>query len=100
MNSEQIASLIRAIMAIVGTTLINQGVINQHDWDVLANASVTIVGAGLVVAPIIWAMVRHTKKGQVEAVAEMKETNVKSGGSVIEVKDPELARAALASDGH
>jgi hypothetical protein len=97
MNQDQVLALIRAIMLGVGTIAVSQGIANAGQWQALTTAVLTISGAILTIWPIIWAMYRHSKEGQIKAVAAMPETKVDKGGTVIEVKDTKLAQAAQAA---
>lgn len=65
MNLNQVLSLVRGAMLIVGTFLIttdyHQGYVSAADWETLTGATVTIAG-------IIWAMVVHTDARSIERV--------------------------------
>jgi hypothetical protein len=63
-NTDQILSLIRAILQIVGTSLMAKGVVTTADWT-------TYSGAILMAAPIIWGLLAHTDGAKIAAVAAM-----------------------------
>ena len=64
MNQDQILSIARAVLQVVGTGLVSKGLIGTADWS-------TIMGAVLMVVPVIWGMMAHTDAAKVAAVEAM-----------------------------
>lgn len=65
-NLDQILSLLRAVLAILGTVLTTNGTISSSLWQ-------QITGVILMAAPIVWSMFVHSDTGKLNAVAAMPE---------------------------
>jgi hypothetical protein len=63
-NTDQILSLVRAILVIVGTILTTKGIVGTADWTTYSGAIITIV-------PIVWSMFVHTDSAKLAAVEAM-----------------------------
>ena len=56
MNTAQIQSLIRAVLISAGAILVKKGVVDDAGLGALVD---NLIGAGLVIVPIIWAQIHH-----------------------------------------
>lgn len=65
-NNEQLLSLLRAILQIVGTSLMAKGVVTTADWT-------TYSGAIMMIVPIAWGYFAHTNSAKLAAVEAMPE---------------------------
>ena len=63
-NTDQIQSLVRAVLVIAGTILTTKGLVGTADWT-------TYSGAVLTIAPIVWSMFAHTDSAKLAAVEAM-----------------------------
>ena len=65
-NTEQLMSLLRAVLQIMGTALVAHGTlgINAALWE-------QISGGVLMLAPVIWGMFAHTDAAKIASVAAM-----------------------------
>ena len=72
-NQEQILSLVRALLQIVGTMLVGNGIVHSSaDWTAISGAVIMLV-------PIVWGMWAHTHDSAlkvVEAMPEVKKIEV------------------------
>jgi len=66
MNQDQVMSIARAVLQIVGTFLISNGIFTEANWGTAAGAILVLVGIG-------WGMYAQTKANKVAAVAAMPE---------------------------
>ena len=80
-NTDQVLSLVRALLVIAGTFLTTKGLVSTADWT-------TYTGAILMVVPPIWGMFAHTDAAHIASVAAMP-------GATIRV-DQAVATGALA----
>ncbi len=89
MNLEQIKSIIRDILQILGTMLVSFKLfaITDETWSVIA-------GAIMMLVPVVWGILNHTQANAVAVVAELKSSEVSMDGRVITLHTPALARAA------
>lgn len=63
-NTDQVMSIVRAVLLIAGTMLVNNHVVTQTGWDALA-------GAVLMAAPVLWGLVAHTDNAALATVEAM-----------------------------
>jgi hypothetical protein len=68
MNRQQILSLVRDLLKIVGVGLASKGAVSADAWDVWTTVIVEVVGCGLIVGPIIWSQFTHTQSNAVAVV--------------------------------
>ena len=61
-NIDQLLSLVRAILQIVGTVLVTKSIVTTTDWT-------TYSGAILMALPIVWGLYAHTDTAKIEAAA-------------------------------
>lgn len=94
MNRDQILSLVRDILKIVGMGLIANGTVSAGGWDIWTTGIVEVAGCGLVVGPIIWGQFAHTDAAKIASVAAMPGTIVSPEGTKITIVEPKLAEAA------
>jgi hypothetical protein len=66
MNQDQVMSIVRSVLQILGTGLVSKGVIGDADWT-------TIAGAILMVVPVGWGIYAHTQQQKIASVAAMPE---------------------------
>src|SRR5262245_37320009 len=67
MNLDQVLSIVRAILQILGTTLVSRGLIlSEADWT-------TISGGVLMVVPVAWSIWANRKTAKIARVAAMPE---------------------------
>ena len=90
MNQEQVMSVVRDVLQIVGTFLTTYGVINSGQWQPIA-------GGVLMMAPVIWGIYTHTQANAVAVVAAAPGTIVSADGKSITIVDRTLATAAKAA---
>jgi hypothetical protein len=93
MNSEQILSLIRTILKIVGTALVTKGVVSQTELSSSLDQLMLIIGSLLALGGTIWSVYSRRKAGLVSSAASLKEV------SGVELTDATLARDAKRSVG-
>ena len=86
-NTEQLMSLLRAVLQIMGTALVAHGTlgINAALWE-------QISGGILMLAPIVWSMFAHTDSAKIAAVAAMPDVEK----IVVQPKAADGVGAALA----
>ena len=63
-NTDQVLSLVRAILVIVGTFLTTKGLVSTADWT-------TYTGAILMIVPPIWGLFAHTDASHIATVTAM-----------------------------
>jgi hypothetical protein len=63
-NNDQLMSLLRAILAIIGSVLTTHGTLTSGMWE-------QISGVVLMAAPMAWGMYVHTESAKVAAVAAL-----------------------------
>ena len=86
-NTDQVLSLVRAALVIVGTILTTKGVVSVADWT-------TYTGAILMIVPPIWGLFAHTNSAQIATVAAMPgatihvDTAVATGALAMAAADP------------
>ena len=54
MNAQQIQSLVRAILVMVGTYLVNKGITDTATWT-------TVMGFIVGIVPLVWSYFRHAQ---------------------------------------
>lgn len=64
MNSDQLLSLLRTLLQILGTYLTTKGFVNETLW-------AQISGIVLVIAPTIWSIYAHTDAANIKKVTAM-----------------------------
>lgn len=65
-NTDQVLSLVRAVLQIVGSMLMAKGLVTAPDWT-------TWTAAILMVAPLIWGVAAHTDSAKLKSVEAMPE---------------------------
>lgn len=89
MNLDQILSLTRAILAIVGTVLTTHGSMSQQTWELYA-------GPILAIVPIVWSLYHHSEGQQLKkAVAVMDKATDEIQNKLNETKAPETPVPAV-----
>lgn len=93
-NSDQLLSLLRTVLQILGTALVSHGVlgINGAMWE-------NISGAILMIAPVIWGMFAHTDAAKVAAVVELAKQPDSPVQGVITTNTPEGVALAASIPG-
>jgi hypothetical protein len=91
MNQDQLLSVVRAVMQIVGTGLMTTGIggITSEGWS-------TITGGVLMIAPVVWGIFAHSESGAVAAVDRLAKNPDSSVKGVIlspTVAGEELAKS-------
>lgn len=90
-NQDQVLSLVRSILAIVGTMLATKGVVSSSDWT-------TYSGAILVFVPIVWSMFAHTDSAKLKAVEAMPDVkNIVVVNGKLETPTPAASAAVAAA---
>jgi hypothetical protein len=87
MNNQQVLSVARDLLQVIGTFLTTYGVLNSGQWEAVA-------GGILMIVPVVWGIYSHTQANAVATVAAMPMTDVTSGGRTITILDSGLATAA------
>lgn len=98
MNQDQVLSLLRTVLQIIGTSVVAHGTlgINGAMWE-------QITGALLVLAPTIWSMYAHTRAAAIASVAanpDVKSVVVATGasdGTLAAAQDPTASKVILAT---
>jgi hypothetical protein len=90
MNQDQIMSLIRIVAGIVSGMLLTKGAISADDSNMLVSGVITIAGAIVGVAPIIWGIFAHTHTSMIQSVnaADNGVKVVSSASPALEVNEP------------
>ena len=90
-NQEQVMSLLRTALQMIGTYLVARGVLGADG----SNLWQLVSGLVMMIAPTVWSMFAHSEKAQIENVAEIKgvERIVKADNA-----PPDSAVAKLAAD--
>lgn len=65
-NTDQVLSLVRSVLTIVGAMLIAKGLVSTADWT-------TYAGAILAVVPPVWGLFAHTDAAKLKSVEAMPE---------------------------
>lgn len=94
MNRDQLLSLVRDILKIVGMALVANGAVSAGQWEIWTTIGTEIAGCALVVGPIVWSQFAHTDTAKVASVAAMPGTVVSPEGTKITLVVPALAEAA------
>ena len=68
MNSDQLMSVVRDALQIVGTFLATYGVLTSEQWQ-------PMMGAIIMVAPVVWGIIVHSKTNTVKAAARLPEVS-------------------------
>jgi hypothetical protein len=90
MNQEQVLSLARGILIVVGGLLTWKNVLTDAEWQPIAGGLLQIVG-------IAWGLWSHTQANSVATVAAMDVTSVTPDGKTITLLTPALVEAARAA---
>lgn len=93
LNRDQILSLIRMGMTMLGTVLVSTGTVTAEHWQTWTLVATEITGTACIVVPMIWSLVVHSRAGKVAAVAAMPETAVTPAGDIL-IKDTKLREVA------
>lgn len=97
MNRDQVLSLMRDMLKIIGMALIANGTVSAGVWEIWTTVIVEGAGFALVVGPVIWGQFAHTRTAKVADVAAMSGTEVSADGKTIHIIEPSLALAAKAA---
>lgn len=84
MNQEQMMSVVRDVLQILGTFLTTYGLLSGEQWQPIA-------GGVIMIAPVVWGIVKHTKTNAIATVAAMPEVK-----KVVAVSS--IANGSLAAD--
>ena len=86
-NQDQVMTLVRSALVIIGTVLVMLGKTSDGNWQIISGSIMAIV-------PIVWGLFDRTQASTVAKVAAMKGTEVSRSGDTIKITDPNLAYAA------
>lgn len=100
MNQDQLLSILRAVLQIIGTSIVAHGTlgINGAMWE-------QITGAVIMLAPVLWGVAIHTDSAKIAAVTAMpdvKQIVVKAGavdGAAQAAADPAQPKVVSATQG-
>jgi hypothetical protein len=96
MNSEQVQSLVRTVLSVLGTFLVSKGLVGTADWT-------TIAGAVVMLAPVAWSMYAHTDTSALKVVAAMPDVAKivavpgASDGVAAAAKNPDMPKVVAAA---
>ena len=83
MNQQQVMSVVRDLLQIVGTFLTTYGIFSQEQWQPIA-------GGLLMIAPVVWGMLAHTQANAIAvaaAIPDVAKVEVKPTPTGIALKD-------------
>lgn len=86
-NLDQILSLVRAILVILGSVLVTKG-FPQSNWEAIAGVVVMLV-------PVVWSMFVHTDAQKLKAVEKLPDV---AKIVPVSIPDPNSAVAAAVED--
>ena len=94
MNREQQLSLVRDVLKIVGMGLVGRGLVDAGAWEIWTTVIVEIVGCALIVGPVIWGQIAHTRASAVAVVASHAKDDLATKEAVVAMVDamPEVAK--------
>ena len=93
MNSEQIVSLLRTILQVLGGVLVTKGVLTQAEVTTSLDQLMIVAGSLMTFGATVWSLYTRRKAGIVSSAASLKEV------SGVELTDATIARDAKRSVG-
>lgn len=90
MNLQQVLSLARTALKVIGTALTTYGTVSTGMWE-------SISGLVILIIPIVWDMFVHTESNAVAIVAALPGTDTNKQTGTITMVDPSLKQAAKAA---
>src|SRR3954463_8594329 len=93
MNSEQVISLLRTVLQVLGGVLVTKGFLTQTEVSSSLDQLMVIVGSLMTLGATAWSLYTRRKAGLVSSAASLKEV------SGVELTDATLARDTKRSVG-
>jgi hypothetical protein len=75
MNSEQVISLLRTILQVLGGVLVTKGVLTQAEVSSSLDQLMVIVGSMMTLGATAWSLYTRRKAGLVSSAASLKEVS-------------------------